>query len=53
MSSAVAAGGAAPIDDRDGRLQKEHDEIEKAWNEICYKLDALSNANFTPKQVRL
>ena len=47
----MAAQGGAPIDDRDGKLKKEHDEIEKAWESISYKLDALCNAHFTPKQV--
>ncbi|KAG8931489.1 hypothetical protein FRC02_002668 [Tulasnella sp. 418] len=44
------ASGEQRIDDRDGKLQKEHEEIEKQWSEICYKLDALCNAHFTPKQ---
>ncbi len=43
------AGGST--DDRDGKLKKEHDEIDKLWDNICYKLDALCNAHFTPKQV--
>lgn len=49
----TAARDGEVIDDRDGRLATEHEEIEKAWNAICYKLDALSNAHFTPKQVRV
>ncbi|KAL7413419.1 U3 small nucleolar ribonucleoprotein complex, subunit Mpp10 [Mrakia frigida] len=49
-SSKVSGGAGPPIDDRDGKLKKEHEEIEKTWGEICYKLDSLSNANFTPKQ---
>lgn len=46
---ASQTGGLA--DDRDARLQKEHEEIEKQWEAICHKLDALCNAHFTPKQV--
>jgi U3 small nucleolar RNA-associated protein MPP10 len=38
-------------DDRDGKLKKEHDEIEQLWESICSKLDALTNAYFIPKQV--
>ncbi|KAF9044727.1 Mpp10 protein [Hymenopellis radicata] len=45
---ATQAGGST--DDRDGKLKKEHDEIDKLWDNICYKLDALCNAHFTPKQ---
>lgn len=43
----------ATIDDRDGKLKKEHDEINALWENICGKLDALCNAHFVPKQVRL
>ena len=47
----VAEQNGAPVDDRDGRLQKEYKELEQMWEGICYKLDALCNAHFTPKQV--
>lgn len=39
------------LDDRDGKLQKEHEELEKIWEGMASKLDALSNAHFTPKAV--
>ncbi len=39
------------IDDRDGKLKKEHDDISGIWENICGKLDALCNAHFVPKQV--
>ncbi|KIO16454.1 hypothetical protein M407DRAFT_33900 [Tulasnella calospora MUT 4182] len=43
----TAASGEGRKDDR---LAQEHKEIEKSWGDICYKLDALCNAHFTPKQ---
>lgn len=46
-----AGPSAGPVDDRDGKLAQEHKEIEELWDGISYKLDALSNAHFTPKQV--
>lgn len=52
-SNEKAAGRAPVMNEKDSKLKQQHDEIEKLWEDICYKLDALSNANFTPKQVRL
>lgn len=48
----VAAASGAAVDDRDGKLHQEHDELEALWEGICGKLDALCNAHFMPKQVR-
>ncbi|KAK0233204.1 U3 small nucleolar ribonucleoprotein complex, subunit Mpp10 [Armillaria fumosa] len=48
----VAAQTGGSVDDRDGKLKKEHDDIEKLWDNICGKLDALCNAHFTPKQAK-
>ncbi|KAG8922503.1 hypothetical protein FRC01_013946 [Tulasnella sp. 417] len=45
--TAAASGEGGRKDDR---LTQEHKEIEKNWGDICYKLDALCNAHFTPKQ---
>jgi len=44
------AGGS--VDDRDGKLKKEHDELEIMWEGISSKLDALCNAHFTPKSAK-
>jgi U3 small nucleolar RNA-associated protein MPP10 len=38
-------------EDRDGKLAVEHEEITRIWETISSKLDALSNAHFTPKAV--
>ncbi|KAF8591856.1 Mpp10 protein [Ramaria rubella] len=46
----TAAASGTSVDDRDGKLKKEHEALEKMWDNICHKLDALSNAHFTPKQ---
>ena len=48
--SAARNGGVAG-EDRDGKLAKEREEMERQWEKICAKLDALCNAHFTPKQV--
>ncbi|WVW82714.1 hypothetical protein I302_104725 [Kwoniella bestiolae CBS 10118] len=45
----AASSGTKVTDQRDEKLRKQHDEIEKIWNEVCYKLDALSSLNFVPK----
>jgi U3 small nucleolar RNA-associated protein MPP10 len=51
-SEFTAAQQGDATDVRDAKLQKEHEEIERSWENICGKLDALCNAHFVPKQVR-
>ncbi|KAF8216204.1 U3 small nucleolar ribonucleoprotein complex, subunit Mpp10 [Mycena galopus ATCC 62051] len=46
----VAQAQGSTSDDRDGKLEKEHGELEALWEGICGKLDALCNAHFMPKQ---
>ncbi|KAH9082046.1 U3 small nucleolar ribonucleoprotein complex, subunit Mpp10 [Lactarius deliciosus] len=46
--TATQTGGVSG-EDRDGKLKSEYDEITKTWEAISSKLDALSNAHFTPK----
>jgi U3 small nucleolar RNA-associated protein MPP10 len=48
----AAQSGVASGSDRDGKLVKEHTEIDQLWENICHRLDALCNAHFIPKQVR-
>lgn len=47
----AAKAGGLQLDDRDGKLQREHEELEKIWEGVAGKLDALCNAHFTPKPV--
>jgi U3 small nucleolar RNA-associated protein MPP10 len=47
----TATQTGASTDDRDGKLAKEHEELEKLWERLSYKLDSLSNTHFTPKTV--
>ncbi|KAI9320254.1 U3 small nucleolar ribonucleoprotein complex, subunit Mpp10 [Dichotomocladium elegans] len=37
--------------EKDEKLAQEHNQITEMFNTLCYKLDALSNFHFTPKQV--
>jgi U3 small nucleolar RNA-associated protein MPP10 len=48
--TATQTGGIVG-EDRDGKLAAEHEEITRIWETISSKLDALSNAHFTPKAV--
>ena len=50
--SAAQTGGVVG-EDRDGKLEVEHKEVTRIWETICSKLDALSNAHFTPKAVSI
>ncbi|EGG02824.1 uncharacterized protein MELLADRAFT_27966, partial [Melampsora larici-populina 98AG31] len=41
--------GMKPIDTKDETLAKSHEEIQEIYEDLFGKLDALSNAHFTPK----
>jgi U3 small nucleolar RNA-associated protein MPP10 len=49
VERARAAGADIPVPEIDAKLQKEHDLISSVFDEVCDKLDALSNARFTPR----
>lgn len=42
--------GLKAIDRKDDKLNKQHDDIKDLFESLCGKLDALSNAHFTPQQ---
>ncbi|KAF9307357.1 hypothetical protein BGZ74_005797 [Mortierella antarctica] len=37
------------MSEREAALEKKHDEITNLWQELCQKLDSLSNWHYTPK----
>ncbi|KAF9435853.1 hypothetical protein BGZ76_005376 [Entomortierella beljakovae] len=37
------------LSEREAALEKKHDEITQLWQELCQKLDSLSNWHYTPK----
>lgn len=43
------ASGTTTADPRDAKLMTEHQEIDRLWDEVSYKLDALSSLHFVPK----
>lgn len=45
----TAGTGTATTSTKDSKLAEEHAALTKMWDSICYKLDSLSNAHFTPK----
>ena len=47
----AASSGQKVQNPKDEKLQKAHEEINRLWDDIVYKLDALSSLNFVPKQV--
>lgn len=43
------AGESAEVPEIDAKLAKEHESIKLIFEDVCGKLDSLSNAHFTPK----
>ncbi|KAG0148029.1 hypothetical protein CROQUDRAFT_655398 [Cronartium quercuum f. sp. fusiforme G11] len=49
-SRTKAETGLKAVNPKDEKLNKEHTELKALFEDLCGKLDALSNAHFTPKQ---